>query len=148
MRTRVTGVGGRGAVAFVPLVARQPGNSRWNNTAGDPGWTALPCPGPAAVPRFGMIDATQASAVYAANTGGTWRPSIYTSLVNTATAGPNAIGVRRQSTNEMPVPAINPQRAPAIAFRRPIFLGQRQVVQPRVFPSYPAWGVAGGVPSA
>ena len=137
IRYRVPGVPAWGTGAFMPVPARLPGNSRWNAVAGDPGWTALPCPGPQAVPSWGPDPRTQGSHI----SNGTWSPSIYTPL-QSPVIGPWTRVCASQ--NALPIPAVNPGRNPQIAYTPPRFLGGHQIPWPRVFPRWPSITTAGG----
>jgi hypothetical protein len=124
---RVPGLG----AAIVPVPA-QLGEAyqSWGEVVGCPGTAVIPAPNPAAVPQ----DYSHTALHKSSDGPQSWRPGIYYQP-KLASTPPVSV----YSDNQMPVPALTPAGKPAIQMRRPLFLGQRQVGQPAVTPSFAWW---------
>jgi hypothetical protein len=133
------GVSPGASSAFMPIPA-QASTKAWRNgmieVHGFSGNVAVTSPKPEALPNGPLMRSAQPSY----NAPDIIRPSVY--YVTITNLGPGSVGIRTQSTNEVPQPAGRENLLPQIAARRPIFGGLRQVTWP---PAPMAWqSVASG----
>lgn len=144
---------GATSMAFTPVPAYDGrGCGPWDNTsavAGQPGTMGVP----AGTPDFGEAGLTVNGlpvrgwgAGYNQGSGtmrsGAWYPSLYwLRRLTGATHTVPGQGLAIWSDNQMPVPAANPLGRAAIMARPPLFLGQRQILNPpgSKGPKFPAW---------
>jgi hypothetical protein len=129
--TRITSSGpaGRLGAAMIPMPARDVMSwSSWGPVAGSPR-LPVPAPRPAAVPHGYAFTALHTSQ----DAPEAWNPGVYYQ----PHPPKSAAGMATDSDNQMPVPARLPSGKPAVAARRPVFLGQTQVGARYVTPWYP-----------
>lgn len=101
--------------------------------SGSPGIQAIPAPKPGGVPQDWSIRTRNSSSCPPV-----WYPSVYYEVPPLERAPVSVL-----SDNQMPVPAINPIGKPYVASLPPNFLGQEQIGQPVVSPSF-RWRNRGG----
>lgn len=137
MRYSVEGLPPANVGAFMPLPTTSPTASSHGlvRIEGHPGDMVVPAPRPGAIPHNAMTATTQGSWVGPAYI----KPSIY--VVRQA---PDAGGHTQEhfpgqllSDHELPAPAANVQKPARPVQKGPVFLGQQQVSQPRVFQRFP-----------
>jgi hypothetical protein len=126
IRVTSSGPGTKLGAAAIPVVVKDAGAWQgrglitWRRTA--------PAPPPAAVPQSYNRALHRSS-----DAPNQIHPEIYFLHGRQAATPP----VSWVSDNQMPVPAVDPRGRPAVMARRPVILGQRQVVQPSPASSYP-----------
>jgi len=98
---------------------------------GFPGTRRVPAPAPDGVPQDRTGQANMGTR-RSADGPGFWTPGLYWY----GPGGQSRAPVSVLSDNQMPVPAQNPLRLPAVVMPGPVILGQRQVSNPAVAPKY------------
>lgn len=121
------------AILPVPAADRSAFQAR-GLISGSPGTTAVAAPW-AGVPqdRTGLAGG---GVHRSSDAPGYIRPALYFLYGPQAATPPVSV----QSDNQMPVPAVDPRGVPYVAAARPVFLGQKQVPQPKASPFYRARG--------
>lgn len=109
--------------------------------AGQPGTQGIPAPAPE-LPDNKDINGYPFAGGYS-NSGAmpqVWYPSLYY-MSTLDIPGSEVItgGMRTESDNQLPVPALQPSGRAAILARPPQFLGQQQVTARKAFPHWPDW---------
>lgn len=145
MRYRVADLPVVGLGAFTPIPTTTPAASSQGlvGVDGAPGTDPVPAPDPGGLPSLtaqGAPNTAQGHSV----TPDVIFPAIY--VARAANMGPEAgdgIGMWRRRFAELPVPARNPGRVPAVAFQAPRVAGRASMPWPRAFQRFPVRPTSG-----
>jgi len=142
-RYRTDQVPVNGAGAFMPSLTTNPGASSHGLVGLDgwPGTTPIPAPHPAST-AGASPGGTKAMRTQGSHAGAPDEilPAIYIPRARNMGPSDGALGIMVKSDNVLPVPAIDPGRAPAAAFRPAKVGGRSQVAWPRTTVTWPTGG--------
>jgi hypothetical protein len=105
--------------------------------SGQPGTMAVPAPTKDTQLSGDKVTLAWAGTARSSDSPDVWYPQMYYQQCLTERPGAG-MPVRVYSDNLMPVPAVDPRGTPARLARKPARRGQNQILQPAVFPGWPA----------